>query len=82
MGAYENARRGQKCFKAALDAGMSCPNLDGAKGLGGCIYCGGGSGYFTESAAVPITKQLDDELARTGTKMDVGKEGEARNGHE
>ena len=66
--AYENARRGQKQYKAALDAGLTCPNLDGTKGTGGCLYCDGGSGYFTESAAVPITKQLDDELARIRAK--------------
>ena len=66
--AYENACRGQKQYKAALDVGLSCPNLDGTKGVGGCLYCDGGSGYFTESAAVPITKQLDDELARIRAK--------------
>ena len=66
--AYENACRGQKQYKAALDAGLTCPNLDGSKGTGGCLYCDGGSGYFTESAAVPITKQLDDELARIRAK--------------
>lgn len=66
--AYENACRGQKQYKAALDAGLTCPNLDGTKGTGGCLYCDGGSGYFTESAAVPITKQLDDELARIRAK--------------
>jgi radical SAM protein (TIGR01212 family) len=28
-----------KVWKIPLDAGMSCPNLDGTKGKGGCAYC-------------------------------------------
>ena len=30
---------GQKIYKISLDAGFSCPNIDGTKGYGGCIYC-------------------------------------------
>ncbi len=28
-----------KVFKISLDAGLSCPNIDGTVGTGGCIYC-------------------------------------------
>lgn len=36
-----------KVFKVSLNAGFSCPNLDGTKGTGGCIYCSkSGSGEF------------------------------------
>lgn len=28
-----------KVFKISLDAGFTCPNLDGTKGYGGCLYC-------------------------------------------
>lgn len=37
---------GRKLYKAALDAGMTCPNRDGKLGYGGCIFCAGGSGDF------------------------------------
>ncbi|MBR2668412.1 MAG: TIGR01212 family radical SAM protein [Solobacterium sp.] len=37
---------GHKLFRIALDAGMTCPNRDGTKGYGGCIFCAGGSGDF------------------------------------
>ena len=67
--AYENSRRGLKIYKAVIDAGLSCPNIDGTKGVGGCIYCDGGSGYFTASSAVPIDKQLKDELIRIRKKV-------------
>lgn len=28
-----------KVFKISLDAGFTCPNKDGSKGVGGCIFC-------------------------------------------
>ena len=30
---------GCKVFKVSLDAGFTCPNKDGSKGIGGCIFC-------------------------------------------
>ncbi|MBI3755274.1 MAG: TIGR01212 family radical SAM protein [Deltaproteobacteria bacterium] len=30
---------GCKVFKVSLNAGLTCPNRDGTKGIGGCIYC-------------------------------------------
>ncbi len=39
----------QKLYKIALDSGFTCPNRDGTKGKGGCIFCSsGGSGEFAE----------------------------------
>ena len=36
-----------KVFKVSLNAGFSCPNIDGTVGFGGCIYCSKlGSGEF------------------------------------
>lgn len=38
---------GERVQKVTLDAGFGCPNRDGTKGWGGCIYCdkfGSGSG--------------------------------------
>ncbi|MEI6126454.1 MAG: TIGR01212 family radical SAM protein [Pseudomonadota bacterium] len=37
----------ERVQKITIDAGLSCPNRDGIKGVGGCIYCdsrGSGSG--------------------------------------
>lgn len=40
-------RFGEKVYKIALDAGMTCPNRDGTCGVRGCIFCSaGGSGEF------------------------------------
>ena len=34
---YLRRRFGGKCAKIPLDAGFSCPNIDGRCGIGGCI---------------------------------------------
>ncbi len=67
--AYENSLQGMKAYKAVIDAGFTCPNIDGTRGNGGCIYCDGGSGYFTASPTVPIEEQLDNELNRIHKKV-------------
>ena len=36
---YLKARFGRKVFKVSLDSGLTCPNRDGTKGVGGCTYC-------------------------------------------
>ena len=36
---YLRHRYGGKVFKVSLDAGFSCPNIDGTRGKGGCTYC-------------------------------------------
>lgn len=49
---------GGKCAKIPLDAGFTCPNIDGKCGRGGCIYCSGrGSGDFAQLPTVPIEEQ-------------------------
>ncbi len=38
---------GRRLYRAALDAGMNCPNRDGTCGSRGCIFCSeGGSGDY------------------------------------
>lgn len=59
---------GKKIFKAVIDAGFTCPNKDGSKGSGGCIFCDGGSGYFTKESIVPVSVQLESELERIKKK--------------
>ncbi|MBI5453527.1 MAG: TIGR01212 family radical SAM protein [Deltaproteobacteria bacterium] len=36
---FLKGRFGEKVFKVSLEAGFTCPNRDGSKGTGGCIYC-------------------------------------------
>ena len=49
-----------KVFKVSLNAGFSCPNIDGTVGYGGCIYCSkSGSGEFAGNIEDNILKQFD-----------------------
>lgn len=49
---------GGKCAKIPLDAGFTCPNIDGRCGRGGCIYCSGrGSGDFAQLPTLPLEEQ-------------------------
>lgn len=59
---------GKKIYKAVIDAGFTCPNKDGSKGFGGCIFCDGGSGYFTQSGNISVSEQLKAELNRIREK--------------
>ena len=68
---YYRKRYAEKVMKASLDAGMTCPNLDGSKGVGGCIFCDNGSGYFVQPGS--ITHQLEAEAARIHTKYPEAK---------
>jgi radical SAM protein (TIGR01212 family) len=36
---YLRKKYNEKVYKITIDAGFSCPNRDGTKGKGGCIYC-------------------------------------------
>jgi len=36
---YLKERFGERVQKITLDAGLSCPNRDGTRGVGGCVYC-------------------------------------------
>ena len=48
-----------KVFKVSLNAGFSCPNIDGTVGYGGCIYCSkSGSGEFAGNIQDNILKQF------------------------
>ena len=50
-----------KVVKISLNAGFTCPNIDGTKGYGGCIYCSKlGSGDFGGDKTKPLTEQFND----------------------
>ncbi len=55
---------GCRVEKAVIDAGFTCPNIDGTCGTGGCSFCFNGSGEFAPSGALSVTKQLEIEADR------------------
>ena len=65
---------GSKVAKIPLDAGFSCPNIDGRCSVGGCIYCSGrGSGDFAESPLLPIEEQYRITREKLSSKWSTGK---------
>lgn len=49
-----------KICKISLNAGFTCPNIDGTKGTGGCIYCSKlGSGDFAGNKALDLVSQFN-----------------------
>ncbi len=59
---------GSKVCKIALNGSFTCPNIDGTKGVGGCIYCSGGSGDFAGDAAHSVTEQFNEIKERMSAK--------------
>jgi len=50
---------GCKIAKISLNGGFTCPNKDGTKGVGGCIYCSKlGSGDYAGSPSKSLTEQF------------------------
>ena len=57
---YYKNKYGSKVFKVTLDLGLSCPNIDGTKGYGGCIYCKGGSKSALNKELKPLKEQFNE----------------------
>lgn len=66
---YTKKKYGRKCAKLPVDIGCTCPNIDGTKGYGGCIYCSSrGAGDFAAGADVSVTEQLDRAASLISSK--------------
>lgn len=69
---------GCKTYKISLDAGCTCPNRDGTKGTGGCIFCSqNGSGDFAAARSLSVKDQLEQGRALVEAKL-RGRSGERR----
>jgi radical SAM protein (TIGR01212 family) len=62
---YLRQRFGQRVQKVSIDAGFTCPNVDGTVTTGGCTFCDNRS--FSPSRRIPqrdITDQIDEGIRR------------------
>lgn len=51
----------QKVCKIPINAGFTCPNIDGTKGFGGCTYCtASGSGDFILNQTASLEVQFNE----------------------
>ena len=59
---------GHKMYKASISLNVTCPNRDGSKGTGGCIFCSeGGSGEFSSSGD-SVTDQINKAICQVKDK--------------
>jgi len=59
----QRSQHGGRVQKVSVDAGFTCPNRDGSKGIGGCTFCnndGFTPSYLRDQA--DITRQIDTGL--------------------
>lgn len=71
---YYKEKFHSKVFKISLNAGFSCPNLDGTVGFGGCIYCSKtGSGEFAGCKEDSLKQQFDNIKEIMLKKWPTGK---------
>ena len=62
LNTYLKEKFGERTLKICIDAGFTCPNRDGTKGVGGCIFCGErGSGEHLKT--IDIASQIKNHLA-------------------
>ena len=69
-GRYLRRRFGFRISKVNVDAGFTCPNRDGSKGTGGCIYCNNVS--FSPKGTqslVPLEEQMAAGMAYHRTRL-------------
>ena len=61
LNSYLKNKFGQRTLKICVDGGFTCPNRDGKKGYGGCIFCGErGSGEHLKN--IDISAQVKKHL--------------------
>ncbi len=61
-------------MKIPIDAGFTCPNIDGRCARGGCIYCSPrGSGDFAPDSILPTAEQFEIVKAQLSSKWKTDK---------
>lgn len=74
LNTYLKEKFGERTLKICIDAGFTCPNRDGTKGVGGCIFCGErGSGEHLKNIdiAEQVKKHLDSYRGERANKFIV-----------
>ena len=70
---YLKNRFGCKVVKLSIDGGFTCPNRDGTKGTGGCLFCSAsGSGDMADGSG-NIRADLDNQIRLLSSKWPKAK---------
>ncbi|WP_457569613.1 TIGR01212 family radical SAM protein [Desulfurobacterium sp.] len=64
---------GERVYRVTVDAGFTCPNRDGTKGVEGCIYCYAGSEYDKDKRKLSVEEQIALGIERVGRRYKAKK---------
>ncbi|RMF18912.1 MAG: TIGR01212 family radical SAM protein [Gammaproteobacteria bacterium] len=64
FGRYMRQRFGERVHKISLHAGMTCPNRDGSKGIGGCTFCNNATFSPNSRVELDIVGQIAKDKQR------------------
>jgi radical SAM protein (TIGR01212 family) len=70
-GFFLQRRFGHRVHKVSLDAGMTCPNVDGTAAVGGCVFCDNRS--FSPGRRLnrlSLREQLEEGIRRVSARYD------------
>ncbi|WP_456397893.1 TIGR01212 family radical SAM protein [Desulfurobacterium sp.] len=70
---YLKSLFGERVYRVTVDAGFTCPNRDGTKGIGGCIFCYAGSGYDKDKRKLSVEEQIALGIERIGKRYKARK---------
>lgn len=71
---YLKERYGCRVYKLPVNLPNTCPNRDGTKGVGGCIFCGEeGAAFENLPDTMPVSEQLKENMAYIGKKYKAQK---------
>lgn len=73
FGDYLKAKYGEKIYKLSLHADVTCPNRDGSKGIGGCIFCNNKSFFPNDFQIQSVAKQVESNVQRLTEKTRAKK---------
>lgn len=65
---YNKKTYGERVCKATVDAGLTCPNIDGRRGFGGCAFCS-----QTPGCEQSVKEQFEAEKVRIHAKFPEAK---------
>ncbi len=64
---------GGKVVKLSLDGGFTCPNRDGSKGIGGCLFCSASGSGDMAAGSGDIFADLDNQIKLLSDKWPDAK---------
>ena len=70
LSGYLRKKYGKRLSKICVDGGFGCPNRDGTRGVGGCIFCGErGAGEH-----IDCTRSIREQVESALSKAKAGEE--------